>query len=372
MKIVHIVPYKLDAYSGVYTSIVGITTSVAGLGHDVEVWNLSPWPAGTEPLVARLEEAGVTVQEVPSSNRSWKLTNGAKSMVDRLEADILHLHSAFSPQNNLIARRVSLPVVLSPHGVLLAGSLQKSSFRKRIFRRLIELPALRATAAVCALTEAEAAEVSAFGFEGHIEVIPNGVADPPPALDRSALRRSIHAPDHERLALYVGRIQIGHKRLDDVVTAVSTSPGWHLVIVGADYRGDADVLARLVQELPGSDRIHLVGPRRGMRLAEAYGGADAFVLMSHSEGMSMALLEALSYGTPAIVSPEVEEAFPVGGANGGWVTEPLGLGELLDTLAKAPEWSWDEKRRGAASLVADYRWEAIASSYEDLYRSLVR
>ena len=370
MKVVHVVPYKLDPYSGVYTSVVGVASAVAGAGYEVEVWNLSPWPAGTESLVDDLTRAGVTVREIPPSNRSWTITAGAKEMVDALDADILHLHSAFSPQNNLLARRVDRPVVLSPHGVLLAGSLQKSSLRKQIFRRLIELPALRSTAAVCALTDAEAAEVRAFGFDGRIEVIPNGVGAPDPGADRSALRRVLGVSPSARIGLYVGRIQIDHKRLDDAVAAFSAAPDWHLVIIGADYRGDEAVLAELIRHLPGRERIHLAGPKRGEELAEAFAGAYAFVLLSQSEGMSMALLEAFSYGLPAIVSHEVEEAMEVGAA--GWATRPSDLSGLLTDLAAAPPSDWDKRREAARAVASGYRWEAIATDYVDLYRSLVR
>ncbi len=105
MKITHVVPYKLDPFSGVYTSITGICAGLARAGHDVELWSLSPWPAQGLEMAAELDEAGVRRITVPPAARPWRLTRGAKQMFNRLSSDVLHLHAAFSPQNNLLLRR---------------------------------------------------------------------------------------------------------------------------------------------------------------------------------------------------------------------------------------------------------------------------
>ncbi len=372
MRITHLVPHRLDPYSGVYTSVIGMTLALARAGHDVKVWNLSPWPAERADLVAALDEAGVVRRELAESFRPWSLTRGAKHMVDsELDADIVHFHSAFSPQNNLLARRIDHPMVLSPHGVLLPGSMGKSPIRKQVYRRLIELPTLRKMAAVCALTEAEQAEVREFGYAGRIAVIPNGVPDPPPGLDSAALRRRLSIDPSTRVGLYVGRIQIDHKRLDVLARAVSEALDWHLVVVGGDYRGDAVRLESLVADLPGSERIHLLGAQQGTDLAEAYAGADALMLVSHSEGMSMALLEAFSHRLPALVSPEVEEALPVAASGAGWTATPARLAGELARLAGLSETEWEAARAGAGRLADAFRWETIAESYLSLYRSVI-
>lgn len=372
MKIVHVVPYRLDPYSGVYTALGGLAGALALAGHEVEAWNLSAWPQDRPDLTAELDEAGVIRRELPPSARPWSLTRAAKQMIDdELEADIVHLHSVFSPQNNLLARRTGRPIVLSPHGVLLPGSMGKSTFRKQVYRRLVELPALRKIAAVCALTEAEAAGVRGFGYAGRIEVLPNGVPKPLAGVDRSALERHLGVEPGSRFGLYVGRIQIDHKRLDVMARAVSATPGWHLVIVGSDYRGDGARLESLVGALPGADRIHLVGPKHGRELAEAYAGADVFLLLSHSEGMPMALLEALSYELPAVVSPEVEEAVPVAGKGAGWTATGDALPDLLGSLATLTNDAWAERREAAGSLVSGFTWEAVANEYAALYESVL-
>ncbi len=371
MKITHVVPYKLDPFSGVYTSITGICAGLARAGHDVELWSLSPWPAEGADMAEELDESGVKRIEVPSAARTLQLTSRAQQMFDELESDVLHLHSAFSPQNNLILRRVDLPTVLSPHGVYSPESLRQSKWKKLIFKWAIELPSLKKVDVICGLTAAEAGEVRAFGYQGRVEVIPNGVAKPLPGLDREVFRKRIGLGPGELLGLFVGRIDLHHKRIDDVARAVAESPGWHLAIVGPDYRGDQAQLQELVDGLDGGERVHLVGCLRGRELGEAYAGSNIFLLLSRFEGMSMSLLEALSHGVPAVVSPGVEQALPVAAGGAGWQREVSNLGELLHQLSVNPEQLNSAKRR-APEFVVDYQWDAVVAAYVELYSSLER
>lgn len=369
MRISHVVPYRLDPYSGVYTAIANITASLAQLGHDVQVWELSPWPRDAAELAELVDAAGARRRSLPTSPRPWTLATGAKRLIDaEMNADIVHLHSAFSPQNNLLARTTQAPLVLSPHGVFAAESLAHGKLKKRIFRRLFELPTLATIQAVCALTEEEKQEAVEFGFTGRIEVIPNGVALPQPGLAQAAIRAELAVPAGDRLALFVGRIDLHHKRIDRVAQVIAATPGWHLAIVGPDYRGDEERLRHLVASLEGWERIHLLGPRRGAALAEAFAGADVFMLLSRHEGMPMSLLEALAHGLPAVVSPEVEATLPVAGSGAGWVTDFGGLSSLLRSLGGHE--NMQAASDGARRLAAGYRWESIAAQYVDLYADL--
>ncbi len=320
-------------------------------------------------LARELDDSGVKRVEVPEASKPWQLTHEARRMFDDLLCDVLHLHGAFSPQNNLILRRVEIPTVLSPHGVYSPESLAHSKWVKRIFRRFFELPSLRKVDVICGLTEGEADDVRAFGFEGRIEVIPNGVAKPLSGLDRGSFRRRLGMDPGELLGLFVGRIDLYHKRIDEVARAVAGAPGWHLAVVGPDYRGGQNQLQALVDKLDGGERVHIVGSLRGRELGEAYVGSDVFLLLSRFEGMSMSLLEAMSHGVPAVISPGVEQALPVAASGAGWQREPSNLPELLHQLTVNPEQLNSAKRR-APEFVAGYQWDAVAAAYEDLYSSL--
>jgi hypothetical protein len=94
----------------------------------------------------RCKPPGWHHRELPESHRSRSIAPSAKAMIESyLHANILHMHSALSPQTNLLARRTEVPLVPSPHGVLLPRSMGESTIRKQVYRRLIELPAFDGT-----------------------------------------------------------------------------------------------------------------------------------------------------------------------------------------------------------------------------------
>lgn len=110
------------------------------------------------------------------------------------------------------------------------------------------------------------------------------------------------APRSDRLrVLAVGRLD-PVKNFEGLVrafrTAVDAFPGAHLDIAG-DGPARADLQA-LVRALALEDHVSLLGFRADVR--ELHARADLFVLPSHSEGMSVALIEAMASGLPVLAS----------------------------------------------------------------------
>jgi glycosyltransferase involved in cell wall biosynthesis len=126
-----------------------------------------------------------------------------------------------------------------------------------------------------------------------IAVIPNGVDIPLFAVEK---RKDCEV-------VYVGNFTQGtdHKGFDILLTAwakvYDTLPAAHLTMVGG---GDRKVWERLARKLGCADSISFVGFVSDPD--PFYKGASIFVLPSRHEGMSNALLEAQSWGIPAVVS----------------------------------------------------------------------
>jgi glycosyltransferase involved in cell wall biosynthesis len=121
-----------------------------------------------------------------------------------------------------------------------------------------------------------------------------------------------------------------------------------------------------------SDRIHFVGEVAGERKRAAFSLADLFVLPSESEGFSNAIIEAMSWGLPALITEGCN--FPeVGEEKAGWVTEPKS-GAVKRALLEAIA---DDDRRiamggSARSLVERcYQQSHVIDLYESLAASSV-
>lgn len=126
-----------------------------------------------------------------------------------------------------------------------------------------------------------------------IYVIPNGVCIP---LDSAPV-------DINKMVMYVGNLSQGsaHKGFDVLVSAwakvCAKKPEAQLCIVGG---GETAPWVAMAKELGCIDNISFVG--HVTDIATYYKLASVFVLPSRGEGISNALLEAQSYGIPAVVS----------------------------------------------------------------------
>lgn len=196
----------------------------------------------------------------------------------------------------LTARRGDdCPVVLRPEG---AGPTGDIAWQKgALGGRLIRSRCLEATAIV-SLSPAIREELQEDGYRGErICEIGNGVPIPElSANDRHAWRERLALDSAGPIAVFVGRLS-PEKGLPDLVTGWSRVQrqvsGSRLVIVGegpqeAELRRLADTTHGIVWAGATSD------PQVYLR------AADLFVLPSYEEGMSIALLEAMSFGLPVV------------------------------------------------------------------------
>jgi glycosyltransferase involved in cell wall biosynthesis len=236
---------------------------------------------------------------------------------------------------------------------------------------LFERPMLRRAALIAALTDVELDQIRSFGANGPVVVIPSGVTTPARDVDPLAFRRDLGLPDDAHLAGFVGRLDVYRKGLDRAIGGVAEAPMWHLALVGPRFR-DVPRLERMISELAIQDRVHFTGERHGKQLEEALAGVDLFVLLSRWEGLPMALLEAMSFGTPVLVSPEVKRVLDVEDSGAGWMRLDEEVGELLRRLGSVDDVELEARGRAAQELAKRYEWDAVAEQYEDAYKVALR
>lgn len=206
-------------------------------------------------------------------------------------------------------RRNLAPLVVSPVIVVAPGRAEQ---RQRVGSRLpipafgprMRVEILRRADAAVALTAHEAGLVRAFARHAapRTVVIGNGVAPIAPA---------VVADLPDGYVALVGGVS-ARKRQAATVAALGAA-GIPAVVVGG-FEGSAAERASFegaVQAAGG----HWLGEVDSATVAGVVGGARALVHLSSAEGQSLAILEALGAGTPAIVSPlpsnrELAAAYP--------------------------------------------------------------
>ena len=121
--------------------------------------------------------------------------------------------------------------------------------------------------------------------------------------------------------LVVGRLDRG-KGVADVVHAVQrlVAAGHDIVLAVAGDGEERESLRQLAASLGIADRVHLLGYRSDV--GDLLTAADVFVIASYSEGLPIALIEAMALARP-VVATRVGEI-----AN---VLESGRLGRLLES-----------------------------------------
>ena len=202
---------------------------------------------------------------------------------------------------------------------------------------------------------------SKHGRTKGVSLIYNGV----PVADKC------HFPEYfSELGITEGNYVLGmsrfvpEKNLHHLIEAFSRvkSEGLKLVIAGdSDFPDEySEGLKRQAREAG----VVLTGFVKGQKLHSLLTNARCFVLPSSHEGLPIALLEAMSYGLPVVVS-DIPANLEVGLAEECYF--PVGD---VDTLASRLRVLCDAPVERIDYDMAKYDWDQIAKEVSDVYRSL--
>ena len=250
-------------------------------------------------LGATLRRRGVPVTMLRYTSHRFAVTlRDLVKLIRSRRVAVLHTHESFMNTLGLMASWLTgVPLVATVHG----RNYYADRARRRVMCRLVGTFASRL------VTVSEANKhflTERVGIPARrIQVIPNGVPldDKASAPKLSALRESLRIDQHHRVVGTVGSLYPvkGHKYLIDAVPSVlGRFPQTVFVIVGQG--GLREELEAHAARLGITAHLRFLGHREDVRdLLWIY---DIFVLPSLSEGMPLALLEAMAAGLPAVAA----------------------------------------------------------------------
>lgn len=262
----------------------------------------------------------------------------------------------------------AVPLVFTAHGLLQQG-------RARPVERL----AVKACKAMTAVAP-DVARLYAhlLHWPGEVAVVPNGIEPIRPApADRQAIRAELGIEADVPLLLAVGNIK-AEKGYEDLLAAaeqlIATGEhDFHLAIAGeAADKALTDALRQRTDQGALAGRVSWLGRRDDVD--RLYAAADIFVLPSRSEGLPMALLEAMSAGL-AVVASAVGDVPQVLAAQAGIVAapgNPKALAESLATLLTDPARRKQLAARARDRIDQRYTAEAMTKQYAKLFARIAR
>lgn len=389
MKALHLTGSLSRDGGGVHSALQGLTSAQQDVGIRLSLHGLvdAHWEAdrdgwGAVPVQAHAIRGPAVFGYAPSMQPA----------VLAESPDLIHCHGLWrypSVVSHQVSHRLGCPRVISPHGMLNAEPLAVAPWRKRLAILGYEGRHLRGATMLHALNPDEARSIRHFGYRGPICVLPNGIAMPQASGPRTAPGPSV--ADEDGTAPWDGLLPAGTRvllylgRKDPIKNLLALIDGWNLAVgrnaALADWAlviagwGDPTYETRLqarLAETPGI-RAVMLGPLYGGEKRRALIHASAFALVSRSEAMPMAALEAAAWRLPLLLTPEcrLPQAVTQGAAvkvSGDVNGIARGLEELggLDAreLAAMGE-------RGRALVAADFAWAPIAARYELAYRWLL-
>ncbi len=285
----------------------------------------------------------------------------------KLTPDILHIHSVGPSLLAPLARLSGMKVVMTHHG---PDYLRTKWGRvARMTLRQGERCGVLYSDNVIAISRG-IKELVKFKYGTEAAFIPNGVNNSslvPPGTE--LMRWGLQAKGY----VFTACRFVPEKGLHDLIEAYRgiERPPFKLVIAGdADHETDySRKLKRLAYRTEG---VVLPGFVSGKRLAELFSNAGLFVLPSYYEGLPIALLEALSYGLPVIVSdiPQHREVplsefryFERGNVKVLSRALPEGFSRSITE---------DERQRYLSLVKSVYNWDSIASKTLQVYREVIQ
>ena len=175
MRLLHVVPTYLPAtrYGGPIRSVHGLCAALAARGHDVHVvtTNVDGATDSDVPLATPVAIDDVSVRYFPSSRLRrlyWSPPMGRMLRTEARGFDLVHLHSVFlwpTWAAARAARRVGVPYVLSPRGMLVGDLLRaRSRYVKAAWIAMIERTNLTRAAAVHVTSAVERSEIARLRF----------------------------------------------------------------------------------------------------------------------------------------------------------------------------------------------------------------
>jgi len=347
----------MGTYSGIETYYEEVGSRLAARGHEVTAYCRNHFTPDVPSY------RNIRVRRLPAV-RGKHLETLSHSLLATLDTigkgfDIIQYHAIGSSPLSLLPRLWGGTTVVSVRG--LDWQRAKWSAGARAFLKATEWTSARCpTATVVVSRTLQRHYTTAHGRTPFF--IPNAVV---PAAPRPADRIARFGLKKDGFILFAGRLS-PEKGVHTLLEALRPmGQRIQLALAGGTSYSDG-----YIEELRRAawDNVVFLGSVDHETMGELYSNCYAFVLPSAMEGLSISLLEALSYGT-CIVTTDIPENLEVIGTAG--LSFPSGdvaaLRALLKRVLDSPDLTREFRRRAAEHAGAQPNWDEVTAQTEALY-----
>jgi len=358
LRFAHLI--ESDGPGGAERMLASLATELQAAGSE----NVVIVPAEGEGWLGReLHGTGVRVEQFHLDRPfSPAFARGLEETLRRHRVVLAHSHEfTMAVYGAWAARRAGIPHLFTMHG--------SRYYAERLRRRIALRVAATLSDSVVAVSHILARQLrrDLWLSADRAVTIPNGVRQMP--VGPSSLREELRLTAADQLVVAVGNLYPvkGHTYLLEALALLAARfPRLHVAIAG---RGElADPLLAQARRLQMTRRFHLLGLRSD--IGNVLAGSDVFVLPSLSEGVPLALLEAMLAGKPIVATAVGEVPTVLKGGHAGVVVRPGDAAVLADALASLLSDPAEARRLGAAAAARAseaYTLSSMLDRYAALY-----
>lgn len=368
MTVAHVVASLDPRHGGPSKAVPALAQAQARLGHRVELFTTGP--------VVHTERAGSLT--IHTMRRGWpeKLcpAPGLSARIRAAAPEVVHAHGLWLRtlhHAHRAARRLGVPLVISPRGMMTPWAWRHHRWRKQLASACLHPGAISAAGGWQVGSASEARDLHERGLAAPICVAPHGVEAPAEselADARTHWHEALPISRHRPTALFYSRLH-PKKRVIELIDLwlALAPPSWGLLVVGIPEKYSVYQIRNYVARQGGGDRVDVFD---GAHRPAPYAVASLCLLPSHSENFGLVVAEALAAGVPALVTDSTPWAsLPAQGA--GWWVPWERYGEALAAaLRESPGDLRARGERGRHWARAQFSWGVTAQTVLDFYRQL--
>lgn len=331
MKILHIGPVYSERASGPSVSILGLAEGQISLGCEVALLSSQPTKLSPKNIPNKL-----LLLPIPKKQHlnPWEISNTwIKIIMEKFgKPDIINIHDTFIPFQTALAnlfKKESWTYIITPRGGLSSLALNIKFFKKKLGRLFFFNRFVKNCEAIHALCANEAKNIQTLYPDKKIFITPNGVTDKLLILsdETEPTKLGNFRKNSDLIIGFIGRIDVYHKGIDLLLSALrllENKPNLNikLLMVGPFHTThDEKQVKSLINSLKFPERVKVIGPSFGQDKWKLLKACDVFVHTSRFEGMPMAVLEAMAFEKPCLVTPGSNMQDIISTCNGGWLCE---------------------------------------------------
>lgn len=197
--------------------------------------------------------------------------------------------------------KYNIPYVITPRGSMTFHAQKRKPWKKIPGNLLFFNKFIRKAEAIHFLTDNEYQESKKFKFKNYF-IVGNGV-------EKKKNLKKFNSKEKSFIVTFIGRIAMYHKGLDFLIEAINLGQNqfrknnFRFELYGPDDLNSIFKLSQMTEEYKIKDLVSFHEPVHDKKKEEVLLKSDLFIHTSRLEGQPTAVMEAISYGIPVLVTP---------------------------------------------------------------------